>query len=1225
MKKSSYESPLVRVAPNDLEAMSVHTASSTGVRSLMDDYYDEDEHDESDTSDENYGDNENDNSNNHIHMGIERQGYNINSSNIRDRSYYNNLKHQMKAHGGKHKILSPLHEQGQSIVQQNTYRTMASSLSSSSLQKENKFPNKSKDENGSISEKRSANDDSRFDYLINPTITASEADTVDQVENRPIQQIHRQNTFDSISTFHSETSASTSAFNPLRSSANQNQQKEQHRQHQHQQQALVLDPSNTTSFESNDNNEFLTMHPTSSNHSVHSNFQKNPKLKNILNNVQMQRSRIIMGISSSIGASTLPISTSSISSNMSNNTSSAPTDDIQLITASAFAKTAPHAGYLCKLGGSINEYKRRFFVLKPTTCLYYFLSPNDTEPRGCIDLDDGGCLLPDEEFMLGEKSKDGEDIEKKQKNHTGMLQVNSLETLPDGRFRFEIVLPSKKNDKKRRVVLEARNEQVGKEWMAFITKERLSYSKYEKLELLRRIENLENENKDLERRLEECRLFEKDRDSALKAAKELQQKLDNHEKALCVLKRWMSRPPDDKDKELQVDSDIKSDVINDGYQDSMSFSVDDNDLQNEELQHPHGFASLANVCRGVRETLRLTAQEANIVVGDLNKANEKINALSSRMVKAEKYLCKLWDENRSIRDDLKKKKAEKKVLVSEVIALREKGNQYQEIIENLKKENNELLRLSDTHTNASLSLEDQPMQAVASKRRPTVAQKKAIRDLYDHIYDEVDSFMCNLPDFAVPNNDKELSSIIEEKDSNQCQSEISTPTVSNAGVKNSACKDFLPHTLFEPRDENSSDSDHSEINVDTVKRAFSPLRPKSLLDEIALKEQKGQCPIIKNDDFATTNDAPTLSESNDLDLSELIHPLNKIDNDDSITEPSELSLKSLVTDNVEATSTLSCPLIDVKQGRVAQDSRSFYHLTFYSSKIGLQFQKVPNDVSNNGILTDAMTVSDNLDVGVSATASSRNEAELKLIASMHNKESSREKPISQDYISPVVFPEDIVLVCGFNGFDETSNSNKPSLGARLIAFNGISIERGPWTFDTVRKAIKGCDRPLTLSFRDDFLTTNQRIILTKAAAEVAGVHPKYHIPIQNVPKIQQGIPRFINAKKQEITGRISRISSEQDMINEEYGNTNYENDNESGSMSTAEMKSQSSETWKTFSDTGSSSVFSTKFAPMMAGLIANMKEDHQKQQPNFTPEYFHRDPDYNDSIPNLQEFKAGLL
>ncbi|KAI2502963.1 PH domain [Fragilaria crotonensis] len=113
-------------------------------------------------------------------------------------------------------------------------------------------------------------------------------------------------------------------------------------------------------------------------------------------------------------------------------------------TAAAFARTAPQAGYLYKLGSHIPEFKRRFFVLKPSTHLYYFVSPHDTEPRGCIDLDGS--------------------------------QIQPLETLPDGAVRFAIRLL----DQEKSVVLEARAN--GPAWMESLQTERLSFCQQELLE-----------------------------------------------------------------------------------------------------------------------------------------------------------------------------------------------------------------------------------------------------------------------------------------------------------------------------------------------------------------------------------------------------------------------------------------------------------------------------------------------------------------------------------------------------------------------------------------------------------------------------------------------------------------------------------------------------------------------------------------------------------------------
>ena len=103
-------------------------------------------------------------------------------------------------------------------------------------------------------------------------------------------------------------------------------------------------------------------------------------------------------------------------------------------------------------------------------------------------------------------------------------------------------------------------------------------------------------------------------------------------------------------------------------------------------------------------------------------------------------------------------------------------------------------------------------------------------------------------------------------------------------------------------------------------------------------------------------------------------------------------------------------------------------------------------------------------------------AELRMIASLSNQakvetcDEKKEEPSSLQVATPV----HAVLVCGFHGFDESGANLRPKLGARLVAFDGVSVEVGRWTFDSIRKAIQSRSRPLTLSFRNDFLTTEQR-------------------------------------------------------------------------------------------------------------------------------------------------------
>ncbi|CAN0561533.1 unnamed protein product, partial [Ectocarpus sp. 12 AP-2014] len=56
------------------------------------------------------------------------------------------------------------------------------------------------------------------------------------------------------------------------------------------------------------------------------------------------------------------------------------------VDAALVSRGALRSGYLWKLGANVPKWKRRFFVLKPITMLFYYMSEHDTEPRGCIDL-----------------------------------------------------------------------------------------------------------------------------------------------------------------------------------------------------------------------------------------------------------------------------------------------------------------------------------------------------------------------------------------------------------------------------------------------------------------------------------------------------------------------------------------------------------------------------------------------------------------------------------------------------------------------------------------------------------------------------------------------------------------------------------------------------------------------------------------------------------------------
>ena len=251
--------------------------------------------------------------------------------------------------------------------------------------------------------------------------------------------------------------------------------------------------------------------------------------------------------------------------------------------AAVFARTAPRAGYLHKIGGS--DYKRRFFVLKPSTHLYYFDTPGDSDPRGCVDLDDA--------------------------------QIRELETLEDGRFRFEILLHNHHNgqgDGDTKVILEARSKVVGQEWIESLKEERLSYSK----QCIRRGESKQKESegkvRELEKQIDSYHMMERERDDAVQEANEVRVKLNALDEGVRLLTRQISRPP----KTTLSSSSLAGKNTSAGIDDHGSFAtVPEEEHRIKELDLcDTDFGALSNACYMIRENLRLTSQEANSAIDD---------------------------------------------------------------------------------------------------------------------------------------------------------------------------------------------------------------------------------------------------------------------------------------------------------------------------------------------------------------------------------------------------------------------------------------------------------------------------------------------------------------------------------------------------------------------------------------------------------------------------------
>ena len=1042
------------------------------------------------------------------------------------------------------------------------------------------------------------------------------------------------------------------------------------------------------------------------------------------------------------------------------------------------------------MGSNVRQYKRRFFVLKPSTHLYYFLSPNDVEPRGCIDLDS-----PD----------------------TAVKEVGSL---PDGRFRFEITVGrggsradafkekvssidcdgahggAMVTSHNQRIVLEARSEDVGREWMRSLDRERLGYARSEAEAARVDAEGLKSRVAELEARVGELRLAERDRDGAIKDAADWRDKFRKLDEAIQILTRWVGRPPEvevgrrpfpekegvgkdmdgaamaagnlerngNKKKgdsatmdENYSGSDAKAALAKDGLrgksEDTSStlnssgsgsasilssnsidlsalvgLSYEDLQLDQIDVAGSH-FPSLNNGCRRVRDNLRHTSIEANEAVQDLIAANTKVKVVEKRMDRAEQELCKLWEENCDLRDALKKARRERRVLVREVRSMREgttnvatrpyREEEKEETRHSLGAEErrglsnhmegpfdgatNDLDMLPHIFTASSEECySESPQYSLAQSmpasvptshfvRTPIIQNKspaakkklgsegqKLILELEEHVMAGL-----RLHEQFVASSDGPLVMQFTEKANfmevlssepllEPSVAEGSKRTVDEAEwerTKKKEGEDYTHSPMFPTKlslmdIENDGDASSSATTeaplIEYEKADMSSLRrardgPNGYRNannsNVSLSGNgEGQSVDVDGISGMYTKElrVQVLSEHDDSTDTEhrRKHPILQLDKDaddaDSAAPPilcpsstqSECSTKSMITDTGKATARLTCPFNDVvptsgqqdllDNGEFSGEKVEIYHLTFYSRKIGLQFQKVPMASPSVGTLTDAMTVDVSVNAGMVENAEA---AELRRVAALTKRAQCQHSNFLNKEAEPsmqVAAPADTVLICGFHGFDDAGDSReRPRLGARLVAFDGVSVEIGRWTFESVRKAIQARGRPLTLSFRNDYLTTIQRSILTRAVQEMESnlppPRPIFQCKMEG-PKISQDLK---NEQQQEVIP-VGNHFLGRDSTKASFTHTQQSYQNREFLPPKSELTS--------FSEVGSTtgSVFPSALGPLMSGLISGVSKSEFQQPPikeiPAAPEYLKRNETESvDFVRKHQEFTAGLL
>ena len=186
----------------------------------------------------------------------------------------------------------------------------------------------------------------------------------------------------------------------------------------------------------------------------------------------------------------------------------------------------------------------------------------------------------------------------------------------------------------------------------------------------------------------------------------------------------------------------------------------------------------------------------------------------------------------------------------------------------------------------------------------------------------------------------------------------------------------------------------------------------------------------------------------------------------------------------------------------------------------------------------------------------------------------------------------------------------PYLVARLVAFDGIPVEVGKWTFESIRKSIQARGRPLTLSFRNDFLTSRQREILTKAVADIGQPEPTQ----SHSASSSRGNAHIVKERNQD----YHQLSQE---------NTIY--------RSTSSISSQRSQPKRYYSFSEAGSSISSAVAPLVSNLLSkNSRSSNttgkKQRAEGLEPDYMKRssdddDDEYSNKMKHHHDFQSGLL
>lgn len=719
-------------------------------------------------------------------------------------------------------------------------------------------------------------------------------------------------------------------------------------------------------------------------------------------------------------------------------------------SALMFARSAPLSGYLRKLGKNIPTFKRRFFVLKPSTHLYYFMSPSDTEPRGCIDLD-----------MV-----QGDDI-----GGTTGCEVREIGLFPDGTFRFELIFDEEAEDRadsvmddnnsdtasrssqsskkrhfqKQSIVLEARTEEIGREWMSKLMYERLSTARNEVNSLRTNLIEVKSISTRWEQsaceeamRADEA---ERQRNAAISESKSWEEKFTNLNEAIRMLAS--------NGEVASASSDFLAEAVR---------GIDVNKTN---------FREIALAFHKIHNDFKLAIKKEEEATDRIAELERRAKDAEARATKAEVELSKVWDDNCALKIESKKMRKEKKILVTEVRSLQAAAKESIKKQDVLQAHYDQKQHLGSSDSQGDCrGVASETLSFAPPNRRMNEEERRLVIELEEHVMSGLrlsDQFLTlnGIDPLEVWDDldNSEKASFAQESNTRHDKSPVrqSTRHASHNALmdsshhpamraENEASEHYIKEQLGSLLDENDDESEVptdlddtktttliSNKNVDPFS-GFNrgPVLPGHIF-QYEETSPRGE-PVNQNLINRFTDTTRQLEASRKKSAAAIeVQSSNCVPPSVSVASSISESSRSRITDNGRATTKLECPLRDVgdssgqyhRSNSNLGDDGNIYHITFYSNKIGLQFQKVPNESNSTGLLTEAMTADHGPHVSMTQTT-----AELGRIASISQHSQYRHRQDAHSMECFPATPADAVLVCGFIGFDDSTGNSRPRLGGK---------------------------------------------------------------------------------------------------------------------------------------------------------------------------------------------------